>query len=251
MKTGLRWQHWVPRIGTLVRHVIDTAPPEITAESQDMTVECDGLGNTAELNAWLEANGGATATDVCGNVVWTNDFQNLPIGSDGTGSVDVTFTATDECGNASITVATFAIEDATGPVVTVGDVIELWPPNHKYRTFDLENCVMNVQDQCGGTLDVQAAGSIVSISSDEPENVGGNGDGNTVDDMVILGLTSFKVRSERQGGGNGRVYTVNFAVVDLSGNVSMASCVLAVAHDKNGDPAVDDGPAAGYLVNAP
>ncbi|MEZ5025972.1 MAG: hypothetical protein R2739_05260 [Chitinophagales bacterium] len=39
-----------------------------------MTVECDGQGNTAALQAWLADNGGASASDICsGGVIWTND----------------------------------------------------------------------------------------------------------------------------------------------------------------------------------
>jgi hypothetical protein len=37
-----------------------------------MTVECDGEGNTAQLEAWLANNAGAMASDDCGNVTWSN-----------------------------------------------------------------------------------------------------------------------------------------------------------------------------------
>ena len=44
----------------------------------DMTVECDGAGNTAALNAWLAANGNAgAASDICSGVTWSNDFTEL------------------------------------------------------------------------------------------------------------------------------------------------------------------------------
>ncbi len=42
--------------------VTDDQDPAITAAS-DTTVECNGSGNTDELNAWLANHGGATATD--------------------------------------------------------------------------------------------------------------------------------------------------------------------------------------------
>jgi len=43
----------------------DTMEPTIMIEASDETVECDGSGNTADLNAWLGSNGGVTVTDAC------------------------------------------------------------------------------------------------------------------------------------------------------------------------------------------
>ena len=90
---------------------------------------------------------------------------------------------------------------------------------------------------------------ILSIYSDEPEDLEGKGDGNTVDDIVILGPSSFKVSSERQGTGNGRVYGITFIVFDSSGNSSVATVYLGVPHDKSEKtPIEDDGSASGYEV---
>ncbi len=97
----------------------DTTAPDITTLASDLTVECDGAGNVAELNAWLAANGGAVASDICsGSVVWTNDFTTLSDLCGATGSALVVFTATDDCGNTSTTSATFTIEDTTAPDIT-------------------------------------------------------------------------------------------------------------------------------------
>ena len=81
----------------------------------DMTVECDGAGNPAELNNWLTSNGGASASDDCSGVTWSNDFVALSDDCGATGSATVTFTATDDCGLATSTTATFTIEDTTPP----------------------------------------------------------------------------------------------------------------------------------------
>jgi hypothetical protein len=97
--------------------VEDNTAPEITPGS-DMTVECDGAGNAAQLSAWLANNGGATATDNCGNVTWSNNFTSLSDLCGATGSATVEFTATDDCGNDSKTTATFTIEDTTNPDIT-------------------------------------------------------------------------------------------------------------------------------------
>jgi hypothetical protein len=86
-------------------------------DAMAMTVECDGAGNSADLEAWLASNGGATATDACSGVTWSNDFDALSDDCGATGAATVMFTATDDCGNATSTTATFTIEDTTAPAV--------------------------------------------------------------------------------------------------------------------------------------
>jgi uncharacterized repeat protein (TIGR01451 family) len=159
--------------------------------------------------------------------------------------VEVTFA--DLVGGQHTTTAAASTEvlDVTPPVVTVGPPIVLWPPDHGLATFSLSSCVVSAVDECDGPLDVDAIGQVVSISSDEPEK--GKGDGSTMGDIAILGNSSFAVRRERQGGGNGRVYTVTFEVSDTSGNAAVASCRFEVPHNRN-RPAVDDGPGGGYTV---
>ena len=96
--------------------VVDTQAPVVQAAS-DMILECDGLGNVSNLASWLADHGGASATDACGAVTWSNDFDGLSVDCSATGSATVTFTATDACGNASSTMATFTVEDTTAPAV--------------------------------------------------------------------------------------------------------------------------------------
>ncbi|MBK8922692.1 MAG: HYR domain-containing protein [Saprospirales bacterium] len=96
----------------------DTTPPDISVEASDETVECDGQGNGADLMNWLASNGGASASDNCGDITWSNDFDGLSDDCGATGSVEVTFTATDACGNTDATTATFTIEDTTPPVIS-------------------------------------------------------------------------------------------------------------------------------------
>ena len=99
----------------------DTTDPTIEVEAQDMTVECDGNGNGKQLEMWLNTNGGAVASDLCGEVTWSKPiFNGLSDDCGETGSGEATFTAVDECGNSSTTTATFTIEDTTDPVITGG-----------------------------------------------------------------------------------------------------------------------------------
>src|SRR5690606_19111600 len=55
--------------------VDDQIAPFITTNPQDLTVQCDGAGNTTALNAWLANYGGAIATDNCGAVTWTHNYD--------------------------------------------------------------------------------------------------------------------------------------------------------------------------------
>jgi hypothetical protein len=82
---------------------------------------------------------------------------------------------------------------------------------------------------------------IEKVTSDEPDN--GGGDGDTANDMVIAAnCKSVQLRSERSGSGNGRVYTITFKATDASGNVGRKTAKVVVPHDNgNGGSAVDSG----------
>ena len=105
------------RLTTATFTIEDTTAPAIDMAAMDATVECDGAGNAADLDAWLASNGGASASDACSDVTWSNDFASFSDDCGATGMATVTFTATDDCGNSSSTTATFTIEDTTAPAI--------------------------------------------------------------------------------------------------------------------------------------
>ncbi|PWA03839.1 HYR-like domain-containing protein, partial [Flavobacterium psychrotolerans] len=96
--------------------ILDLIPPTLITVASDLTVECDGNGNTLDLNSWLSNNGGATATDLCGKVTWSNNFTTLSDDCGKTGSANVIFKATDDCGNFITTTAKFGIKDTIAPI---------------------------------------------------------------------------------------------------------------------------------------
>ncbi|MEM9920352.1 MAG: Ig-like domain-containing protein, partial [Bacteroidota bacterium] len=102
---------------TAAFEIIDTIPPSIGIQAKDLTVECDGNGNVADLNNWLNTQAGAGAIDVCGTVRWENNFSSLGNDCGASGATTVTFSAIDECGNRSETTATFTILDRINPVL--------------------------------------------------------------------------------------------------------------------------------------
>lgn len=95
----------------------------------------------------------------------------------------------------------------------------LWPPKHQYVTVTLQ-LTSDSLTQPGATL--------VSVTSDEPDN--GLGDGDKPDDIVILDDLHVNLRAERSGAGQGRIYTLTYLVTDACGLTSTAVVYVVVPH---------------------
>ncbi|MBZ0234782.1 MAG: hypothetical protein K8M05_20805 [Deltaproteobacteria bacterium] len=164
------------------------------------------------------------------------------------GATEATLTCSDELGGADACTAIVTVVDTIPPVLRGAPAPgSLWPPEHAYHAFALGDCGLQVEDSCS-SVDLDAAGTITHITSDEPEN--GAGDGNTCDDAVITGASTANLRAERAGNGDGRVYRVHFEVTDEAGNTTPGSCVVQVVKSQSAanDPAIDSGCA--YCVGA-
>ena len=142
--------------------IADSTAP-VVSPAADLTVQCDGAGNTADLEAWLLANGDATAQESCSDATWSNDFSALEEACGNTGAATVTFTATDDCGNAASTSATFSIIDTIAPdfsgsSYTFEIACDLYDETTLYGLM--------VDDVCG--LDTVYVSDIVSVSGGCP-----------------------------------------------------------------------------------
>ena len=216
---------------TVLITIVDTVAPTITLNGSDpMTVEC----HTSFVDP------GATASDGCAG--------SFPASASGSVNVNVpgayliTYNASDPSGNpATPKTRTVNVVDTTSPTIILnGQTPSMWPPNHKYQTFRVTDFVTGVTDSCNTSLGV---GSVVisQVTSDELENSGG--DGNTLNDIVIAAdCKSVQLRSERDGNGDGRVYTITFRVSDTSGNVATAIAMVSVPKSQGSGPAIDSGP---------
>ncbi len=103
----------------------------------------------------------------------------------------------------------------------------LWPANHKY--VDIK-ATLSASDN----LDPNVTVTLLSVTSNEADN--GKGDGNTVDDIVIIDDLHVELRAERSGQGSGRIYTLTYQATDACGNNSAtASATVTVPHDKGKD----------------
>ena len=212
-------------------NVVDTTPPVVTVLGPNpMPVEC----------ATPFVDPGATAVDSC--------VGPLPVMVSGVvnsgvvGNYGVGYSATDPSGNTGTAARQVSVADTTPPVLTVvspGPI--LWSPNHDYASFATTNLVTSATDTCDHAVSIGEV-VITQATSDEPQNAPGSG--NTINDIVISSdCHSIQLRKERDGGGNGRVYTVFFRVTDASGNRTTNSVKATVPLDQSGTPAVDDGPA--------
>jgi uncharacterized repeat protein (TIGR01451 family) len=219
-----------------------TCEQTVTVEDHENPVIVCPAPTTASADASCHAaipdrRSEATKSDNCGDVTVTQ--SPAPGTSVGLGTHTITLTATDSSGNTSTCTTTFIVVDTTAPTFTFTGTQTMWPPNHKYKTFTVADLVASVQDNCDVPLALSKV-IITKVTSDEIEN--GNGDGNTSNDIVIgANCRSVQLRSERDGGGNGRVYTIFFSVTDGAGNVGTGTTKVVVPHNVGGT-AVDSGP---------
>jgi hypothetical protein len=96
--------------------VANTSMPLLDAPASDIFIPCDAENQQAAIQAWLNNNGGASATNFCGNLIWTHDYNSISNNCGASGFAWVTFTATDQCGNTQTT-AQLTIGDNVPPSI--------------------------------------------------------------------------------------------------------------------------------------
>ncbi len=114
------------------------------------------------------------------------------------------------------------LADETPPEITnvSTNLSALWPPNHK-----MVNITVNY-DVSDNISDSSSISCTLSVSSNEPQN--GLGDGDTDHDWEIIGAHNVKLRAERSGTGNGRVYTITISCADEAGNTTVSTVTVSV-----------------------
>ncbi len=209
---------------TVLITVQDTTPPFVDA-GEDVNVELEAPEGTQ-----VTLIGNATdAVDPELDYLWSENGTILGNEANLTstfslGTHMLTLNATDNSGNTGTDTVNVTVVDTTPPELTVSlSPDSLWPPNHKYV-------------QVEATVTAEDAGdpaptiTLVSVTSNEPDN--GQGDGNTVNDIIIIDDYNFEFRAERSGTGMGRVYTITYQATDASGNSIQASATVIVNHNQ-------------------
>ncbi len=114
----------------------------------------------------------------------------------------------------------------------------LWPPNHKLETV----AISGATDADGDTVTL----TITGVTQDEPLN--GLGDGDTSPDAAHVPghADQVRLRAERSGPGDGRVYRLAFGGDDGRGGMCSATVKTTVDKSQGKGPAVD----SGLIVNS-
>lgn len=198
---------------------------------EDFAVEC-----TSPAGALVALDGSASTpgeNDTIASYTWTENGNVLATSPNATvqlplGTHEITLTivnATNETRTDNVTVV---VRDTVAPTLTasvVGDAT-LWPPNHKLRDVEV---AVSVSDLCTASPSFTLAGA----ASDEADD--GRGDGHTADDLQGADIgtsdTTFTLRAERAGPGDGRTYTLTYEARDASVNVATSSVAFLVPHD--------------------
>ena len=161
--------------------VSDTTAPLIVCPA-DATIECDASSNPS-------ATGTATATDSCDPALTMSNVDSVTLGAcPGESSISRSWTATDDCGNASTCAQSIQIVDTTPPAIQCNAPSTIIPPDApisftatatdncsapsvEIRSFNctskkgrskLESCVVNIAGDTISILDSGGVGDNIS-----------------------------------------------------------------------------------------
>jgi uncharacterized repeat protein (TIGR01451 family) len=195
-------------VATQTVTVIDNTVPVVTPPA-DITASNEPDSCSATVNP-----GAATATDNCTiQTITGTRSDNQPLSAPyPVGATTITWTATDAAGNTSSATQTVTVQDTQAPAVNSSVAVTMMgqPFNHALINVGL---AATATDNCPGLGPVQ-----VSVYSDEDD-----GPAPHSPDAFDLGLGTLKLRRERDGYSNGRVYLVVVKATDAWGNTG-SSC---------------------------
>jgi len=201
--------------------VDDTIVPVITCPS-DLTVECvdDVPGPDVLLVSAMDD------CDATPHVAHIEDTDNGGSGCLGDPLiVSRTYRATDACGNSADCTQTITVEDTTAPEVTCSvETSRMWPPNHALISVGLS---ATATDNCDDDPEIG-----VKIYSDEDDEEK-TGDGQHSADAQDIALETLRLRAERQGNSDGRVYLIVITGTDECGNTAVTCCTVTVAKSQS------------------
>jgi hypothetical protein len=112
----------------------------------------------------------------------------------------------------------------------------IWPPNHKF----VDVRIAGVTDPDNDPVTIKVTG----ITQDEPTLTPGSGR-TSVDGIITA--TAARVRAERSGQLNGRLYFIGFAATDDKGGACSGVVTVGVPHDQGGMPSPID---SGFRFNS-
>ena len=216
--------------------VTTTVPIVFTSTSFSITVPLAMLGHDDGLVNYGVAifsiysygdrvpDGAVPATSVnVSEVIALDDCSDVTISRSGVppnhvfpvGETLITYTATDNAGNATSVTQTVTVIDNTLPVISnpVASPSTLWPPNRE---------MVDVTVSYQATDNCALLGTKLSVSSNEPDADGAGSDWEVVDAHRV------RLRAKRTARQGARLYTITITAEDVHGNVSRQNVIVRV-----------------------
>lgn len=152
-------------------------------------------------------------------------YKELVAFTDGVWEVE--YRSYDLAGNEEgIQTITFHIDTVAPELEVTLNQYELWSPNHKMHDIIATLTYEDVTSQIANV-------ELVSITSNEPDSVNKGDKENDIQDAEFgTDDAVFKLRAERLGKGEGRVYTITYKVTDAAGHETTQMVEVIVPHDK-------------------
>jgi FtsP/CotA-like multicopper oxidase with cupredoxin domain len=187
-------------------------PPQITCPD-DITQD-----NDPTLCSAVVTFADPAATDDCGIptvVCGPPSGSVFPVGD-----TTVTCTATDSSNQTADCTFQVTVEDKEPPTIASSVAVPmLWPPNHALINVGLS---ATATDNCPGAISLS-----VAVFGDEDDELP-VGDGNFSPDAKNIAIGTLRLRAERVGSGDGRVYLIVITATDAAGNTKTACHTVVV-----------------------
>jgi len=221
-----------------------SAPLQVSVRNAGVEETTFRLRSTSTL-PW-SVSGPATIVVAAGATASANFNVNVPPGAVEGQQSTVTFFAealTDTRIRNSATVGVVVDSANQAPVCTGASASPslLWSPSHDFAAIEIDG----VTDPDGDPVAV----TIEGITQDEP--VLGTGSGDSAPDGEGVGTSTARVRAERSGGEDGRVYSIQFRATDGRGGSCSGSVQVGVPHDQSDESAIDSGQAYDSTASTP
>jgi hypothetical protein len=213
--------------------------PPVADAGRDLIAEC-----TSPQGAVVSLDGSASY-DPVGQIrsfEWYSDFGSSTqthLGSGprpelalSLGTHEITLVVTNDSGTEATDTVLVMVSDTTPPTLPPAELTRtmLWPPNH--RMVEVQVTASAVDTCTGATI------SLEYVTSSEPDDETGMGDGNTSNDIqgADIGTADFDflLRAERTEPGAGRIYGISYLATDGAGNKASQFATIVVPDHWNG-----------------
>jgi PKD repeat protein len=188
--------------------ISDTTAPVIVPQISG-TLDTNGFYKSSVGISWNVTDGesGIGSSSGCDSTTVTND----------TSGITVTCSATNGAGMTTSVPVTVKI-DKTPPYIAGMPAVgcSIWPPDRKL----VQIATVTASDATSGLV---PSSLVLNVTSNEPIN----------SEDIVISNGVVKVTADRNGNGNGRIYSVKAQASDLAGNLTVATATCTVPHDQD------------------